>query len=358
MSVRYIGSKARIVDQIIDILGQPGEEGIFVDAFCGTGAVAEAAARAGWPVRINDHLRCAVTITGARLIHRDLVPFDTIGGYQRALDRLNQASGFGGFVWREYSPASSSHGAVKGVERRYFTEHNAIRIDAMRRLIAEWADRGDLSPSEETLLIGDLLIAANAVANIAGTYSCFLRNFSPNALRAIEVLPRRLFDHHVHVESTHNDVYDVPASPGDVIYFDPPYTKRQYAAYYHLLETIAVGDEPEVEGVTGLRPWKMKASPFCYKTRALAALARLVDETAAQRVLLSYSSEAHASLDGLLDAVSASGVATMHYLGEISRYRPNQAARDNAATVDEVVIEIVKQLHTPSDPCSSAHDGN
>lgn len=342
MSVRYIGSKARIVDQIMDIVGQPGDDGTFVDAFCGTGAVAEAAARAGWSVRINDHLRCAVTIAGARLLHREHVPFEAFGGYQQALERLNAAAGPGGFVWREYSPASSTHAAVTGVERKYFTEHNAARIDAMRGLIAEWAAQGDLTPSEETLLIGDLLIAANAVANIAGTYGCFLRGFSPNALRAIEVCPRDLFEQHVRVESTHVDVYDVSASPGDVIYFDPPYTKRQYAAYYHLLETIAIGDEPDVEGITGLRPWKTKASPFCYKTRALAALARLIDETAAQRILLSYSSEAHASLDELLDAVSASGVATMHYLGEISRYRPNQAARHNAATVNEVVIEVIK----------------
>ena len=44
----------------------------------------------------------------------------------------------------------------------------------------------------------------------------------------------------------------------DTVYLDPPYTKRQYAAYYHVLETLAYGDEPEVSGVTGLRPWEGK----------------------------------------------------------------------------------------------------
>ena len=34
----------------------------------------------------------------------------------------------------------------------------------------------------------------------------------------------------------------------DAVYADPPYTKRQYAAYYHILETIAAGDRPLISG--------------------------------------------------------------------------------------------------------------
>ena len=40
----------------------------------------------------------------------------------------------------------------------------------------------------------------------------------------------------------------------DTVYLDPPYTKRQYAAYYHILEAISLGDEPIVEGICGIRP--------------------------------------------------------------------------------------------------------
>lgn len=342
MSVRYIGSKARIVDPIMEIVGQPVDNGVFVDAFCGTGSVAEAAASSGWSVRVNDSLRCAVTIAGARLVNAEHAAFDTFGGYDSAVHRLNAMAGQPGFVWREYSPAAATQAAVTKLPRRYFTEENAARVDAMRNAIAKWAAAGDLAPSEETLLLGDLLIASTAVANIAGTFGCFLRQFAPNALRPIELNARRLYEGAVSVETSSVDVYDVEAAPGDVVYFDPPYTKRQYAAYYHLLETIACGDEPRVEGVTGLRPWKSKASPFCYKTRALGALSRLLAETPAERVLLSYSSEGHVPLDSLLDAASEVGVATMHHLGEIGRYRPNQTASDRGQVVNEVVIEVVK----------------
>lgn len=64
------------------------------------------------------------------------------------------------------------------------------------------------------------------------------------------------------VEATVGDVFDVPNAAHDLVYLDPPYTKRQYASYYHILETVALGDEPEVKGVAGLRPWKNLASDF------------------------------------------------------------------------------------------------
>jgi adenine-specific DNA-methyltransferase len=124
------------------------------------------------------------------------------------------------------------------------------------------------------------------------------------------------------------------------VYFDPPYTKRQYAAYYHILETIAMGDEPEVDGVTGLRPWKHLASDFCYRKRALGALVSLMRDCAAGRVLLSYSSEGHVARDELVAALAPLGQLTVHSLGDIGRYRPNDAAVRKADSVHEYVFEL------------------
>jgi adenine-specific DNA methylase len=90
---------------------------------------------------------------------------------------------------------------------------------------------------------------------------------------------------------TTEDVFAIKSRPNDVIYLDPPYTKRQYASYYHVLETITLGDNPGVEGVAGLRPWKSRASVFCYKAKALQALVKLASSQGANRVLISYSEE-------------------------------------------------------------------
>lgn len=338
--MRYIGSKSRVARAIADIVGPPVREGVFVDAMCGTGAVAVEAARRGWPVRLNDHLRAAVTVAHARLLSGADVSFSAFGGYPAAVTALARAERLEGFVWREYSPASRRFGRH---ERRYFTEDNAVAIDSARAQIARWRGLGTITVTEETLLIADVLAAASRIANTAGTYGCFLRAWSTGGRRPIELIARDLLPRQVRVEGHNVDVWNVPVAAGDVAYFDPPYTKRQYAAYYHVLETIAQGDEPVVTGVTGLRPWQDRASDFCYKTRALGAIAALVADTPARRILLSYSAEGHVSLAELARGLEEHGDVRLHAVGAVGRYRPNWQASLNGDAVREYVIEVTKE---------------
>lgn len=341
MTFRYIGSKSRLVSQITAYMGSPKQGAFFVDAFCGTGAVAEAAANLGWNVRINDSLHSAVISAGARLISHDQAIFRKLGGYAKAIATLNAVKPKYGFMWREYSPASVD---TCGLERRYFTQENAARIDAMRALIADWVESGTIDEVEERLLIADLFAALNRVANIAGTFGCFLSKWTRQSQDKITMRCRELKTHGVCVEATVGDVFDVPNAVQDLVYLDPPYTKRQYASYYHILETVALGDEPEVGGVAGLRPWKSLASDFCYKTRALSSLSRLVKSLKSQRVLLSYSSEGHICVQDMEAELSKIGTLTMHPLGAIGRYRPNRVASSTASDVNEFLVVVERPM--------------
>lgn len=341
MSLRYIGSKARVAAEIGAVLGCWRGKGRFVDAFCGTGIVARQAADLGWPLWLNDHLISSVAVATAQAVARSEVPFHSLQGYEAAIAALDAMEGIPGFVWREYSPASAAH----GVERRYFTETNAARIDAIRSKIASWEATGTISRIEARLLVADLLAATNRVANIAGTYGCFLRHWTANARRELRLVARALPPTSLPLEVSCLDVFDVAARPEDTVYLDPPYTKRQYAAYYHLLETIAEGDAPNVTGITGLRPWEHKASPFCYKTRALDALVSLVANLEARRVLLSYSDEGHVSLQALKSNLAPLGDLRVHRLATIGRYRPNGQASANRGSVAEYMIDLRR---TPS----------
>jgi len=341
MTFRYIGSKSRLIDQITAYMGHPKQGAFFVDAFCGTGVVAEAAADLGWNVRINDRLHSAVISAGARLISTEQAAFKKLGGYAKAITKLNAAKPKHGFMWREYSPASTD---TCGLERHYFTQENTARIDAMRALIGEWVEAGTIDEVEDRLLIADLLGALNRVANIAGTFGCYLSKWANQSQDKIAMRCRELKASDVRVEATVGDVFDVPNALEDLVYLDPPYTKRQYASYYHILETVALGDEPEVEGVAGLRPWKGLASDFCYKTRALKTLSRLVSGLKAQKVLLSYSSEGHISMPDMKAELSKIGKSTMHPLGAIGRYRPNKVASSTASDVNEFLVVVDRPL--------------
>jgi len=339
MTFRYIGSKARLLEQISEHIG-PWKEGFFVDAFCGTGSVSELAASLGWPIRLNDHLISATTMAAARFVSGHGGILRKMGGYESAIDQLNGTAGRKGFIFREYSPASL---AKTGVERRYFTEGNAAKIDGIRARIREWSESGRISKREEMLLVADLLSAANRVANIAGTYGCFLAKWTPQAARSLALQPRELKRTATKVNVSNVDAAAVEVGHQDLVYLDPPYTKRQYASYYHILETIALGDEPVVEGVAGLRPWRSLASEFCYKVRALGALTSLVASLPARRILLSYSNEGHVDLDLLKTGLAGFGAVRIHELATVGRYRPNVTASAARASVSEFLIVIEKR---------------
>ena len=198
-----------------------------------------------------------------------------------------------------------------------------------------------LRREEELLLIADLLSATNRVANIAGTYGCFLSKWQQQANERIELRARTLRTKPCDVTTSVTDADKVRTERDDLVYLDPPYTKRQYAAYYHIPETIALGDTPTVEGVAGLRPWRNKASEFCYKDRALPALVKVIKGVGSSRVLLSYSEDGHIPIHALTEALSKIGTVSPARLMDIGRYRPNKAASKGAASVGEYLIEVL-----------------
>ena len=340
MTVRYIGSKARLAKAIVDIIGDPSAGSSYlVDGFCGTGIVARTAALRGWNVSGNDTLLSATYLADVSLYNEAELDFSRIGSYESAIGKLNNTDVVEGFIWRTYSPASSK---FCDYERRYFSEDNASKIDGIRNTIADWHDRGLIGYREQALLIADLIEAANDIANIAGTYGCFLKKWTSQSSGKLLLEPRSLFPRLVEHRMSVGDIFNISTRASNTVYLDPPYTKRQYASYYHIPETIAYHDEPIVDGVAGLRPWKHIASPFCYKTKALKAIYDCIERLNAEHIFLSYSSQGHVALDDLLTMLPRIGKITVYQLGEIGRYRPNRVAAEGGASVEEYLIEVQK----------------
>ena len=338
-SIRYIGSKTRIAEAIISLMRTPSKKGRLVDVFSGSGATSREAVIRGIPVLANDHLNCAVFLTAARLTGTEDVNFDKLGGYDQAIKHLNLVNPKAGYITRSYSPESVYH---DGLERRYFSVNNAMKIDAVRAQIRGWESSGLIRPSEQVVLIADLLESTNAVANIAGTYGCFLKTWSPTSLARFDLTPRKLLPGSTAFDVSIEDAFAVKTSEHDVVYLDPPYTKRQYASYYHILETITLGDEPSISGVCGLRPWKHLASPFCYKRRARAAFVELIQGFEASEIYVSYSNQGQVPLDELVPALQTMGSVNVTDLGRFGRYRPNVTAMVNGSEVVEYLIHVSK----------------
>ena len=104
------------------------------------------------------------------------------------------------------------------------------------------------------------------------------------------------------VKSDYLDFLKDDDTPFAAIYADPPYTRDHYSRYYHVLETMALRDDPEVattkirtNGVPrlsrGIYRLDRHQSPFCIPTKAPGAFEHLFSAVAKRKVplILSYS---------------------------------------------------------------------
>lgn len=347
--MRFIGSKERLLTLIEGVLKRyvKGSSSTVGDLFCGTASVARLLKSLGYRVTANDNLKfCSVLAEATLLVNEEprferllasgQVLFRPTSGlfpnpYDMVLKALNELPGVPGFIFREYSPGGT---ARKRFRRRYFSDDNAQRIDAIRSQIATWHASGLLTGAESSLLISDLIRAANRVANIAGTYGCFLKHWDDRARRPLvlecsQVTPSSL-QHEVFCAEA-NDL--AKSRSFDVLYLDPPYTWRHYGAYYHILETIAVGDTPAVTGRTGLRPWESSKSRFCDRSSAREALEDLVSAAKCEHLFLSYNSEGLIKHDEIMDVLRKRGKPTCTEIA-YRRYRSNNGGT-RARTVKE-----------------------
>lgn len=338
----YLGNKVGFASDIVRLTSRiVPSGGLVADVFAGTGSVSLAFARAGYDIAASDQLPLSVTWTRARLLgagaafsglERVLGP---LGPHplSTVLEALAVQPGVEGWVTRSYSPVSLS---LVGVERRYLTESNARIVDAVRHRLRVW--RPLLSEAEHALLLTCLLEAVSEVSNIAGTYGCYLKRWKPSALRTLSLQPYRDL-----ATSGHHTVTCRPAEAvasetfADAIYADPPYTKRQYAAYYHLLNSIATDMEPELTGSTGLPDWRPLASDWCYKQRAPQALERLVAKSSAPVLVLSYSSDGHIPDETIRDVLSTHGTVGVHEFVR-RRYRSSVLPHKGANVVERLYV--------------------
>jgi adenine-specific DNA-methyltransferase len=305
MSIEFIGHKGQLLNFLLSKIGEEtgGKTGTLIDLFCGTAAVSAAFARSGHRIIANDNLQWCSTFAEAALLNNGGPRFRTLIGalgrlndhtprrsfYSEIIALLNELHPIKGFFYRTYSPAAAE---FCGTARMYFTAVNAGRIDAVRAKIFDWDAAQLLRRGERAALLRDLALAANKISNTAGTYGCYLKHWKAKALKPLVLEPHApTISSQVHAVHCDDALNVATRFSADTIYADPPYTKRQYAAYYHVLETIARGDTPLVTGTTGLRPWKQWQSDFCHKKRAPAALESLIRSVQCRDFFLSYNED-------------------------------------------------------------------
>lgn len=100
------------------------------------------------------------------------------------------------------------------------------------------------------------------VSNIAGVYAAYLKHWDKRTYNKLTLVAPHIESHREVSRCFNGDYMDVIATPADLLYADPPYNSREYLPNYHILETIAKYDYPEIKGITGLRNYQELKSHF------------------------------------------------------------------------------------------------
>lgn len=327
MAYRYIGNKTRLLPHILNSIEHivpPGS--VVADLMCGTASVAAGLRQHHYSVIASDIMTFSVHHARVRLLLDRSPYFLGLDGmkYQEVLDELQHLDPIEDLFVREYSPAGIPLNHYS--PRLYFTPENAGMIDAIRQRLNGWNHNGLLSEKENSLLRHDLIMAVNNVANIAGTYGHFRSKWSETALRPLK-LERTHFERGPSIQHKvfHGSAEDIaPLVSADLCYLDPPYTKRQYAANYHLIETLARGDDPEPIGISGLRNWWDQYSDFCSKRRIADAFAAVIGKADCPYFLISYSEDGLLTKEHMIEILQEFGSVNVEEI-EYKRFRSNDS---------------------------------
>ena len=294
--MRFIGNKTNLLNDIAQVIKEncDGTEKVFCDIFSGTESVARFF-KNRYKIISNDLLYFSY------VLQKGTIENNEIPSFKKLEDKLNihdvfdylenidiKQEKFNKFIYENYSPN-------KKCERMYLTSENALRIDFIRNKIEEWRNKELINKNEYYYLLAALIEGVPFVSNITGTYGAYLKQWDKRAFKKFEMIRLNVIDNNVKNQCYNKNSNDlIQEISGDILYLDPPYNERQYLPNYHLLETIARYDNPEIKGKTGIRVYNSEKSNYCIKNKVYSEMEELIKNAKFKHIIVSYNQ------DGLL----------------------------------------------------------
>jgi adenine-specific DNA-methyltransferase len=309
--IKYAGSKLKIIPYILESIKDLQIKTV-LDGFSGSTRVSQAFAQAGFEVTSNDIAYWSEVCAKAFLMHnRDE------GYYQNILDELNALKGYSGWFTENYG------GEENMIEKRPFQKKNTKKLDAIRDRI----DELKLEDTDRAIVLTSLLFALDSVDSTLGHFVSYLSRWSQRSHNDLHLRVPKLiktFEDHAVLR---NDIFSVITDRSfDLAYFDPPYgsnnekmppSRVRYSSYYHLWTSVVRNDKPELFGKVNRREDSrdtISASVFEEFRKndegnfiAMEAIQKLIRQTNARFILLSYSSGGRATKKELETILNETG---------------------------------------------------
>lgn len=349
--MRYLGNKTNLLAFIEGVIEKHNISGeIFADLFTGTCSVGDYF-KNKYTVIANDYMYFSKIIASAKLLNAKTPEFKKFKRKYKCspFDWLNNQMYTGQenyFVLHNYSPMG---------DRMYFTEENATKIDGIRLEIEDLYKNATIKYNEYVFLLASLLESALRVSNTSGTYQAYFKFWESRAKKALKIEPL-LFNEAIEVKE--NRLYCEDANKlarkisGDIAYIDPPYTTTQYTNSYHVLETIARYDYPQIFGKTGRRQ-NRELSNYSNKQLALYEFEDLFRQLNFKHILVSYSNQSIIPINDLVSLAkrfAVNGVVHVEKF-EYREYSTNNSSyKGNGESLEETIIYFEKDFQINKSP--------
>lgn len=202
----------------------------------------------------------------------------------------------------------------------YFSYRQAVQIDAIMDAIRHYP-----SAVDKNVLLAALLSTASDIACTVGkhfaqpikardskgkikklVYNKAIKDKTVDVIALFEEwlnkyisLPKGKYNNTI-VQGDYMECLKMLTDNVKTIYADPPYTRDHYSRFYHVLETMALDDVPEISTVkihgsthisNGIYRKDRHQSPFCIKSKAPKAFEEMFKavSVSGKNLLLSYS---------------------------------------------------------------------
>lgn len=328
--MNYIGSKYSLLDflkeTISNVTGyEDVNDKVFADLFAGTGIVGATYKKLGYKVISNDIQYYSY------VINKHYVENDN-NVNKNLFEYFNSLEGVEGFIYKNYCAGSGSG-------RNYFTDENGKKCDAIRIELERMRQDKEIDENTYYFYLASLVNSIDKYANTASVYGAFLKKIKKAAAKEFMLEPLKIINGRTGEAYNENINNVIKHISGDVLYLDPPYNARQYCGNYHVLETIAKYDNPDLKGVTGLRNSDDQKSEFCSKKTVEKAFEDLIANANFKYIFLSYNNEGLMSLETIKNIMSKYG----EYSFYTKNYRRFKADKDENRNI--TANETIEYLH-------------
>lgn len=335
--MRYIGGKSNLLTDIENVIMTSTQNvHTIVDIFSGSGVVSSYFKSQNYNIIGNDIMYFSYVLSRGTTGINHVPTFSRLG-IRNPIDFLNNLTIENTdidisncFIYQNYSPHDH-------VTRMYFQTKNAIKIDIIRITIENWKKQHLINDDEYFYLLAALIAAVPYVSNITGVYGAYLKHWDARTYHDLTLKqPEIIANGRTAVFYNENCDRLLPAITGDLLYADPPYNSRQYLPNYHILETIALYDNPDIHGVTGLRNYQEQKSDFCTSKKVEDAFRRLIENAQTRYLLISYNNEGLLSTERLSALCQEYALPNTFQLHQIDYRRYNNAGTSPGGVTEQL----------------------